>query len=125
MSPARMSKFEAGIRMVIEFNEAFNRHDVPGMMALMTDDCIFENTDPAPDGSVYTGKQAVTRFWKEFFDQSPRAHIDVEEVFGVGLRCVLRWRYTWGDGANEHVRGTDLYRMKDGLIYEKLSYVKG
>ncbi len=122
MSPARMSKFEAGIRMVLQFNEAFNRHDVAGMMRLMTDDCIFENTEPAPDGTVYTGKEAVTEFWQEFFRQSPDAHIEIEEVFSAGLRCVMRWRYEWKDG---HVRGVDIYRMKDGLIGEKLSYVKG
>jgi predicted SnoaL-like aldol condensation-catalyzing enzyme len=122
MSPARMSKVEAGIRMVIQFNEAFNRHDVAGMMQLMTDDCLFENTDPAPDGTVYKGKKAVTQFWQEFFRDSPNAHIDIEEIFGMGLRCVMRWRYEWGEG---HVRGVDVYRLKDGLIGEKLSYVKG
>ncbi len=122
MSPARMSKFEAGIRMVLQFNEAFNRHDVAGMMQLMTDDCIFENTEPAPGGTVYTGKEAVTGFWQEFFRQSPEAHIEIEEIFSAGLRCVMRWRYEWKDG---HVRGVDIYRMKDGLIGEKLSYVKG
>ncbi|HTP02071.1 MAG TPA: nuclear transport factor 2 family protein [Anaerolineales bacterium] len=122
MSPARMSKFEAGIRMVIQFNEAFNRHDVPGMMALMTDDCVFENTEPAPDGTLYKGKEAVTQFWEEFFRQAPEAHIEIEEIFSAGLRCVMRWRYEWGEG---HVRGVDIYRIKDGLIGEKLSYVKG
>jgi predicted SnoaL-like aldol condensation-catalyzing enzyme len=122
MSPIRMSKLEAGIRTVIQFNEALNRHDVAGMMQLMTDDCLFENTDPAPDGSVYKGKEEVTRFWQDFFRDSPNAHIEIEEIFSAGLRCVMRWRYEWGAG---HVRGVDIYRLKDGLICEKLSYVKG
>jgi predicted SnoaL-like aldol condensation-catalyzing enzyme len=122
MSPARMSKIEAGIRTVIQFNEALSRHDVAGMMQLMTDDCLFENTDPAPDGSVYQGKEEVTRFWQDFFRDSPNAHIEIEEIFSAGLRCVMRWRYEWGAG---HVRGVDIYRLKDGLICEKLSYVKG
>jgi ketosteroid isomerase-like protein len=26
----------------------FNRHDVPAMMRMMTEDCLFENTFPAP-----------------------------------------------------------------------------
>ena len=34
MSPIRMSKIEFAIRTVLEFNQAFNRHDVTGMMAL-------------------------------------------------------------------------------------------
>jgi len=32
------------------------------------------------------------------------------------------WRYDWPTG---HVRGTDLLRVRDGLIAEKLAYVKG
>ena len=67
MSPVRMSKLEAGVRTVIAFNDAFNRHDVAGMMQFMSDDCVFENTDPAPDGTVYKGKEVVTRFWQDFF----------------------------------------------------------
>jgi predicted SnoaL-like aldol condensation-catalyzing enzyme len=127
MSPARMSKIEAAIRIVLDFNDAFNRHDVAGMMKLMTDDCVFENTDPAPDGTVYSGKEAVTQFWQDFFRESPHAHIEIEEVFGLGLRCIMRWKYSWADteGLEGHVRGVDIFQIKDGLISEKLSYVKG
>lgn len=127
MSPVRMSKIETGVRIVLEFNEAFNRHDVAGMMNLMTDDCTFENTDPAPDGTVYTGKEAVTAFWKDFFRESPHAHIEIEEIFGMGLHCIMRWKYEWTDTAGQkgHVRGVDVFKLKDSLICEKLSYVKG
>lgn len=127
MSPARMSKLESTMRMVLEFNEAFNRHDVAGMMKLMSDDCVFENTDPAPDGTRYAGKEAVTQFWQDFFRESPHAHIDIEEIFGLGRRCIMRWKYTWVDAAGQqgHVRGVDIFNEKDGLLAEKLSYVKG
>ena len=127
MSPARMSKVESAIRVVLEFNEAFNRHDVAGMMRLMSDDCVFENTSPAPDGTVYSGKGAVTQFWQDFFRDSPQAHIEIEEIFGLGMRCVMRWRYDWVDpsGKTGHVRGVDIFQVKQGLISEKLSYVKG
>jgi predicted SnoaL-like aldol condensation-catalyzing enzyme len=122
-----MSKLESAIRLVIEFNKAFNRHDVADMMALMSADCCFENTAPAPDGEVYAGKEAVTQFWQEFFRQSPEAHIEIEEVFGMGERCVMRWKYSWvdADGVQGHVRGVDIYRVRSGAIQEKLSYVKG
>jgi steroid delta-isomerase-like uncharacterized protein len=127
MSPIRMSQLEAGTKIVLAFNEAFNQHDVAGMMALMSDDCVFENTQPAPDGAVYTGKEAVTKFWQKFFLASPQAHIHIEEIFGMGAHCVMRWRYEWVDASGEkgHVRGVDLYQFKEGLISEKLSYVKG
>lgn len=122
-----MAKIESAIRVVLAFNEAFNRHDVPGMMRLMTDDCIFDNTSPVPDGTLYSGKESVTRFWQDFFRDSPHAYIEIEDIFGFGHHCVMRWRYHWVDasGIKGHVRGVDIYKVKDGLICEKRSYVKG
>lgn len=122
-----MSKLETTMRVVLEFNDAFNHHDVAGMMQRMSDDCRFENTEPAPDGTVYSGKDAITRYWQDFFRQSPHAHIEIEDIFSLGERCVMRWRYTWIDAAGKdgHVRGVDIFRVRDGFIREKLSYVKG
>lgn len=127
MSPARMSRVESGARALLAFSEAFNRHDVAGMMRLVTDDCLYEHAIPAPEGTTYVGKEAIAHFWQEFFQASPRAHVTVEEVFGLGLRCVMRWRYEWVDGAGNggHVRGTSLIQVKGGLISEMFAYVKG
>jgi predicted SnoaL-like aldol condensation-catalyzing enzyme len=122
MTPIRMEKIESSMRIVLQFNEAFNHHDVAGMMKLMSDDCVFENTDPAPEGTVYSGKEAVTQFWQDFFRQSPQAHIDIEEIFGMGNRCIMRWKYSWGEGC---VRGVDVFKVDKDQIIEKLSYVKG
>jgi predicted SnoaL-like aldol condensation-catalyzing enzyme len=76
---------------------------------------------------VYSGKAAVTQFWQEFFRQSPQAHIEIEEIFGYGERCIMRWRTSWEDTGGEegHVRGVDIFRVVDASIREKLSYVKG
>ncbi len=124
MSPARMSKIESAIRVVMAFNDAFNSHDVAEMMKLISDDCVFENTSPAPDGTVYSGKDAIKQYYENLFKESPQAHMEIEEVFSFGLthRCVLRWKYDWGNG---HVRGVDIFKERDGLICEKLSYIKG
>ena len=125
--PTRLARVEAAMRLVLAFNAAFNRHDVPAMMALMSDDCRFEDTAPAPDGAVHEGKEAVTRHWERFFAASPHARFTTEEIVGMGDRCVVRWRYDWVDegGRAGHVRGIDLFRARDGLLVEKLSYVKG
>jgi predicted SnoaL-like aldol condensation-catalyzing enzyme len=127
MCPSRLAKLELAMRSVLAFNKAFNRHDVAGMMQLMSENCIFENTNPAPDGTRYSGKEAVMQFWQDFFRDSPQAHIEIEEVFGLGNRCIMRWRYDWVDTAGQmgYVRGIDLFKVEDGLISEKLSYVKG
>jgi hypothetical protein len=122
-----MERIETAPRTVLAFNDALNRHDVAGMMRWMSDDCVFENTYPAPDGTLYAGKEAVAQFWEDFFRASPQAHIQIEEIFSLGWRCVMRWRYEWVDenGSKGHVRGVDVYQVRDGLIREKLSYVKG
>ena len=80
------------MRVVLEFNEAFNRHDAAGMMQLMSDECLFENTSPAPpDGIVYKGKEAVTQFWQDFFREvSASSHRDRGDFRnGVSLRYAL------------------------------------
>lgn len=124
---SQRSQPESAIRVVQEFNEAFNQHDIAGMMQRMSDDCVFENTAPAPDGTRYVGKESVTQFWQDFFRESPQAHIEIEEIFGLGARCVMRWRYSWVDGEGKpgHVRGVDIFQVKNDTIFEKLSYVKG
>ena len=113
--------------MVVErFNEAFNRHDVDAIMACMTHDCVFENTRPAPDGTRVTGQSAVRKVWEDLFARSPSAQFTTEEIFEAGDRCVVRWVYQWiRDGQPGRVRGVDVFRVRDGLVAEKLSYVKG
>ena len=109
------------------FNEAFNRHDVSAVMAHMTEDCIFDNTFPAPDGERFEGQEAVRRFWEDFFQSSPDAVFAAEETLTFGDRAVVRWVYNWtnADGSRGHVRGVDVLRVADGKIAEKLAYVKG
>jgi ketosteroid isomerase-like protein len=58
------------------FNQAFNRHDVEGVMKLMTEDCVFENTVPPPDGERYQGAAAVREFWQRFFGPAGYQVID-------------------------------------------------
>lgn len=62
-----------------------------------------------------------------FFRESPYAQITIEEIFGFGPWCIIRWRYNWIDGERtpDHVRGVDIFQVQHGLICEKLSYVKG
>lgn len=122
-----MSKIESGMRVVIEFNEAFNRHDVAGMAQLLSDGCVFENADPPPEGKLYLGKELVAEFWQDFFHKSPEAHMKIEELFGYGERCIMRWKCSWVDidGKSQHLRGADIFRIRDGVIREQLSYVKG
>ena len=121
MSPIQMSKLESAIRIVLEFNEAFNRHDVSAMRKLISKDCVFESTSPAPAGSKYTGKESITQYLQDLFTDAPKAKMEIEEAFGMGNRCIMRWKYIAGEG---HVRGVDLFQVKEGYISERLSYAK-
>lgn len=115
-------------QLVVErFNDALNRHDVDAVMALMTEECVFENTYPPPDGERFQGQAAVRAFWEHLLQSTPSAHFVTEELLVAGDRCVVRWRYTYNrsDGSPTHLRGVDLFRVVDGKVAEKLSYVKG
>ena len=112
----------ATLAVVARFSAAFDRHDVDGVMAAMSADCRFESTGPAPDGEVVIGAAAVRDVWERLFRENPTATFVTEEQFAAGDRCVVRWRYDWGTG---HVRGIDIFSVRDGLVTEKLCYVKG
>ena len=123
-----MDQRAAESQSVVErFNDAQNAHDIHAVMALMADDVVFENTYPSPDGERYEGQAPVRRFWEKLIEGSPNAHFDAEALFAAGDRVVVRGRYTWkgDDGVEGHVRGVDLFRVKDGKVAEKLAYVKG
>jgi hypothetical protein len=50
-------------RTVIDrFNDALNRHEPEMLALLLTDDTVFEDTSPAPDGRRVEGKAAVLAF---------------------------------------------------------------
>jgi len=115
------------LEAIQHFNDAFNRHDVDAVMAAMTEDCVFENTYPPPDGERYYGQAAVRAFWERFFVSSPHATFETEDIFAGGDRCVVCWLYRWveQDGKRGYIRGVDVFRVRDGKVAEKFAYVKG
>jgi SnoaL-like domain len=117
----RYSRGMTPIAVVDEFAKAWAEHNLDQAISLVTEDCIFDDTAPAPDGALHVGKQALRRAWQPIFDDS-NSSFEAEETFGADDRVVQLWRYTWRGG---HVRGVDVFRVRDGLIAEKRSYVKG
>ena len=113
--------------VVARFGTAFDRRDLEAVMALVTDDCVFESTSPAPDGDRFEGAAAVQAEWEKLFANTDDARFETEESVVLGDRAVVRWQYSWREPSGErgHVRGVDVLRLRDGKIAEKLSYVKG
>jgi len=111
---------------VERFNEAFNRHDADRVTSLLTDDTIFEDTSPAPDGQRIEGKAAVSEFWRGWFARNPDAKFEAEETIVSGDRAVVRWVYRkMRNGQPWHIRGVDIFTVRDGKVAAKLAYVKG
>lgn len=127
MTPIHMDRFESGVRTIIAFTEALNRHEIWALLELYSQDCILEAPARMPSGITYRGKTELLHYWQEFFTRMPEARLKTEEIFGFGIRCVLRWRCDWKDEAGSFVllRGLDLFRVQNGLITEQLSYTKG
>jgi ketosteroid isomerase-like protein len=114
-------------RMVVDrFNEAFNRHDTDALALLLTDDTVFEDTSPAPDGQRIEGKAAVVAFWRVWFTHNADAMFEAEDVIVSGDRAVVRWVYRkLRNGQPWHLRGVDVFTVRDGKVAAKLAYVKG
>ena len=110
--------------VISSFGTAFNAGDLDAIMAWTTPDCVFESTAP-PAGQRHEGQAAVRAVWADLFAQSADATFTEEERWVVGDRAVVRWRYDWAGDQPGHVRGVDLFRVRDGLVAEKVSYVKG
>jgi ketosteroid isomerase-like protein len=118
---------EQATRSAIDkFNDAFNRHDADSLAALLTDDTVFEDTSPAPDGRRIEGKAAVVEFWRGWFSRNADAHFEAEEMIVSGNRAVVPWVYRkMRNGQPWHIRGVDIFTVRDGKIAAKLAYVKG
>ena len=108
------------------FNQAFNNHDADALASLLTDDTVFEDTSPAPDGQRIEGKTAVVAYWRTWFTRNSDAHFEAEETIASGDRAVVRWVYRKvRNGQPWHLRGVDIFKVRDGKVAAKLAYVKG
>jgi predicted SnoaL-like aldol condensation-catalyzing enzyme len=122
MSPIRMVKIESASRLALDLNRYFNLHDVEGMSKLIRDDCVLDDHGLAPDGAMHSGKEAIVRQWRDLFARSPQIRQEIEDIFGMGDRCVMRWR---SSDELSIVRGVEIYQVRNELISNIWSYVKG
>lgn len=112
---------DAPIDVVSEFGRRWAAHDLTGTLAMITEDCVFESTGPAPDGVRYVGHRAIADAWQPIFDNRSSV-FTVEDTIEAGQHVIQQWHYDWGSG---HVRGIDVFRVVGDRVAEKLSYVKG
>jgi ketosteroid isomerase-like protein len=109
------------IEVVTAFGDAWASHDLDATLALISEDCVFESTGPPPDGVQSVGKAAIRKAWQPIFEDAS-ATFEPELTFASGEHVIQLWRYSWSNG---HVRGVDVFLVRDDLVAEKRSYVKG
>lgn len=123
----RPPNWTPAIGVVQRFNQRLFDGDVEGAADLCTDDIVFENTWPAPDGTRLEGRAAMRESLADMIGQTRNPRATLEEITGLGDHVVERHVYAWDepDGSPGHVRGMDLFRVADGHIAELRAYVKG
>ena len=109
--------------IIRRFNDAFLRHEPDQLDDLVGEGCVMEAIQPAPDGERYEGRAACLAFWRALAADRTTQFED-EEITVAADRATIRWRYRYGDGAADYVRGVNLMRVRDGKIVEALGYSK-
>ena len=108
--------------------QAWDEHNLAGVMALMHEDVVFENWTT----KTIVGKVALERAWKPWFLQHGNFLFIAEDIFvdEQAQKVLFRWRLEWPSlelphkGKREIRRGVDVLHFVDGKIREKLTYSK-
>jgi ketosteroid isomerase-like protein len=111
------------LQIIQRFNQAFVQHDGSLLDDLIAEDCVMESVEPAPDGTRYVGRDACLEFWQKLANNRDGTFAD-EDIVAIDERAIILWRYRFGPGLSQSVRGVNVMRLRDGLIIEALGYVK-
>ena len=110
-----------------EIADAFNRHDLDGILAFFAADAVFEAPrGPDPWGRRFVGKDEVREGFAARFAGIPDVHYADDSHWVSGDRGVSEWTLTGTttDGERVDVRGCDLWTFRDGQVTRKDSYWK-
>ena len=115
------------VALLKAFLDAFNRHDLDGIMDYFADDCIFYMPRGAsPRGDRYVGKAEVRAGLATRFAGVPDVHYGEDRHWVCGNLGVSEWTLTGTTVSGQHleVRGVDLLEFADGRITRKDSFWK-
>lgn len=117
---------ESTLELLTRFEEAFSPLDVDALMADMSDDVVFEHIAPEGAGmGRHEGQADVRAVWESLPGTFPGFKLEIVDIFATADRGTCQWAMTWRqeDGSQGFVRGCDVFRVRDGKIIEKLSYI--
>jgi ketosteroid isomerase-like protein len=113
---------------MIEWNRAWDRHDLDGVMDLFHEEVLFENWT----GGKAVGKEALRKAWAPWFADHGHFRFKEEDLFAdeQEQKVLYAWELSWPsrekgfEGKPERRRGVDIIHFKDGKIIKKLTYSK-
>lgn len=111
-----------------ELFDAFNRHDIKGVMQYFAEDSVFY-TVGGPDvfGKKFEGLEDISKAFQGVWQAMPDARWDHHSHFvHDNVRAVSEWTFTgtYGDGTRIEAQGADLFTLRDGKIVVKQAFRK-
>ena len=111
-------------KVIERFNQAFVAHDGSLLVDLVSEDCVMESVEPAPDGTRYEGREACLAFWQRLAEDR-NGSFAPEDVAVLGDRAIIRWRYRFlSDAGEQSLRGVTVLQVREGKVMEALGYAK-
>jgi len=107
--------------------DAFNRHDIDGVMAFFAPDCVFDAVGgPEVYGTRFSGGQAIADAFSAVWQAMPDARWAHHSHFVHDDRAVSEWVFsgTQADGSRIEAEGCDLFTLADGKIIRKQAFRK-
>lgn len=113
---------------MIQWESAWNNHDINGVMDLFHEDIFFDHWH----GTTIQGKEALHQAWAPWFSNHGGFKFTTEDLFidETEQKVLYRWLIEWPSlekgfaGEPEKRRGVDVMQFKDGKIIQKLTYSK-
>ena len=102
--------------------DAFNRHDVDGVMKCFADDCVFYTVGGDESfGAKIEGAEAIANAFSAVWNGMKDAHWDHHSHFVHGDRAVSEWTFSGTDASGMRIeaQGADLFTLRDGQIIVK------
>lgn len=116
-----------GEAFIKQFMTAWNDHDLDAVMALMTEDCLFEASfGSRPWGTRYTGSAEMRAGVAALFRSIPDIRWDETRHFVCEDHAVVEWvtRGSRPGGTRFEAHGCDVLTLRGGKIAAKRAYRK-
>lgn len=115
-------------RMLQDWMDAWNRHDLAGVLNVMAEDISFEHWN----GRIIRGKRNLERAWRPWFESHANFRFQVTKTFidEAQQTVIFEWQLHWPspeishEGRPELRFGIDIIQLRAGAIITKKTYIK-